>query len=151
MREFNFIPEKYLDEKNLKINIIVKNITKILIILIVLAIFILNKNNKKLNLLKREKMDLKTKKIIKNHELKDDTFYLWNYSIGTLKNYTNLDKVELNKNNLILNGKGDIKNYENLLKVLEDNKNIKLLEFKSPNEENEFEYTIIAEVGKNEK
>lgn len=151
MREFNFIPEKYLDEKSLKINIIVKNIIKVLIILVIASVFILNKTNKKLELLKREQMGLKTKETIKIYELKDDIFYLWDYSISTLKNYTSLEKVELNKNNLNLSGTGDIKDYESLLKILEDNKNIKLLEFKSPNEENEFQYTIIAEVGKNEK
>ncbi|NSJ92854.1 hypothetical protein G7A79_27700, partial [Coprococcus sp. MSK.21.13] len=58
---------------------------------------------------------------------------------------------QISKDNLILKGVGDFKSYENLLKVLQDNKNIRVLEFRSPNEENKFEYTITVEVVKNEK
>ncbi|AAO36141.1 hypothetical protein [Clostridium tetani] len=151
MKEFNFIPEEYLNEKNLKIDSLLRNIIKVLFVFIVSTLFILNKNSKKLNLLKREEMDLKSKMVFEKYELEEHTFYLWKYSMNTLKDHMSLEKIELSKDNLILNGIGNIKTYENLLEVLEDNKNIRLLEFKSPNNENEFKYTVTVEVGKNEK
>lgn len=151
MKEFNFIPEEYLYQKNLKIDIILMNIIKIIFGLIILGLFILNKNNKSLSFLKKQYKNLKSKSTFQKYQLEENSFYLWDYSMNTLKNNKGLENIELNKDNLILKGTGDIKTYENLLKTLEDNKNIRLLEFKSPDCENEFKYTVIAEVGKNEK
>ncbi|WP_270474653.1 hypothetical protein [Clostridium cochlearium] len=151
MKEFNFIPQEYLYEKNSKIDKVLNNIIKILFAFIILAMFVLNKNGEKLNRLKREEMNLKSKITFEKYELEENTFYLWDYYINSLKNHIGLEEVQINKDNLILKGIGDFKSYENLLKVLQDNKNIRLLEFRSPNEENKFEYTITIEVIKNEK
>lgn len=151
MKEFNFIPQEYLYEKNSKIDKVLSNIIKILFAFIILAMFLLNKNGEKLNLLKREEINLKSKITFEKYELEENTFYLWDYCMNSLKNHIGLEEIQISKDNLILKGIGDFKSYENLLKVLQDNKNIRLLEFRSPNEENKFEYTITIEVIKNEK
>ncbi|NOH16808.1 hypothetical protein [Clostridium cochlearium] len=151
MKEFNFIPQEYLHEKNSKIDKVLSNIIKILFAFIILAMFLLNKNGEKLNLLKREEINLKSKITFEKYELEENTFYLWDYCMNSLKNHIGLEEIQISKDNLILKGVGDFRSYENLLKVLQDNKNIRVLEFRSPNAENKFEYTITVEVVKNEK
>ena len=85
MKEFNFIPQEYLHEKNSKIDKVLSNIIKILFAFIILAMFLLNKNGEKLNLLKREEINLKSKITFEKYELEENTFYLWDYCMNSLK------------------------------------------------------------------